>query len=988
MCGLAGVLDLGQQPLPHLGHTLRVMNDLQQHRGPDGHGQWEHLRRHVGLAHRRLSIIDLGTGQQPMTDDAGNWLVFNGEIYNYIELRRELGEAQFRTTSDTEVILRAYRRWGPSCVDHLRGMFALALWDEAAQTLFCARDRFGIKPFCYSQVGNVLYFASEAKALLPFLRNIDTDLAAFKDYLTFQFCLGGKTLFKDVHELLPAHTLTAARGQVVVRRYWQVYYTPDFHHTGRYFEDELTRLLLASIDMHKRSDVPIGGHVSGGLDSSIIACLATRGGSGDFAGFAGKFSFSSRYDESPFAREVARTSGFPLHEIDIGPHDFTANLGRIIYHLDYPVAGPGSFPQYMVSRLAAAHRKVVLGGQGGDEIFGGYVRYLIAYFEQCIKAAIDGTSNNGNFIVTYESIIPNLVALRDYKPMLQEFWRDGLFEDLDKRYYRLINRAPSLGAEIHWELLDDYSVFDTFRKIFRADNVEKESYFDSMTHFDFKTLLPALLHVEDRVSMAHGLESRVPFLDHPLVEFAATMPSDIKFKNGSMKNVLRNAMIGYLPKAVADRKDKMGFPVPLTEWFKNEARDFVRDTLSTKKALHRDLIDNRIVLSKLASEPQFGRQLWGLLSLEVWQQEFHDRETHFQRLASAEPVYVSRHATTTQGGVPMKVLLTGGAGFVGSHLADRLLAQGKHVLVIDNYATGRRDNLTRHPNLTVVEASIAEAPVVDEAFARFGPDVVVHAAASYKDPENWVEDVRTNVLGTAHVVKASRAAKVKRIIYFQTALCYGLQPLEQPITLNHPIRSTGSSYAITKTGGEQYVELSGLDWVSFRLANAYGPRNLSGPLPTFYHRLTNNKPCFVTDTRRDFIYIDDLIQVVVKAVDGKGTKGVYHISSGSDYAIQELFDATVKAMGVTLDNPVEVRSRCADDVFSILLDPSKTNKDFEWKASTPLETGVAKAIAYYSEHGISQTFTHLKAAETPARPLEAAVRDWRAGSACVSEKAI
>jgi UDP-glucose 4-epimerase len=311
----------------------------------------------------------------------------------------------------------------------------------------------------------------------------------------------------------------------------------------------------------------------------------------------------------------------------------------------------------------------------------------------------------------------------------------------------------------------------------------------------------------------------------------------------------------------------------------------------------------------------------------------------------------------------MKVLITGGAGFIGSHLADRLLAGGASVLVIDNFATGRRDNLTAHANLQLVEGSIADQATVGAAFTRFGPDVVVHAAASYKDPDNWGEDGRTNVLGTAHVVKASQAAKVKRIIYFQTALCYGLAPLEQPITLNHPIRSTGSSYAISKTAGEQYVQLSGLDWVSFRLANAYGPRNLSGPLPTFYHRLTSNKPCFVMDTRRDFIYIDDLVQVVMKAIAGQGTTGTYHISSGSDYAIKELFDATIKALGVSLDKPVEVRSRSADDVFSILLDPSRTNRDFAWRASTPLDAGVVRAIAYYKQFGISQTFTHLKPVE-------------------------
>jgi asparagine synthase (glutamine-hydrolysing) len=511
-------------------------------------------------------------------------------------------------------------------------MFAFALWDEAGQTLFCARDRFGIKPFYYTVVGGRLYFASEAKALMPFLEDVDTDLEAFKEYLTFQLCLDGKTLFKGVRELPPAHVLVVSGGRVDVRRYWQVYYDVDFHHTERYFEEELTRLLLDSVDAHKRSDVPIGAYVSGGLDSSLVACVATRDGGAGFEGFTGKFAFDARYDESPYAREVAGSRGFPLYEIDITAGDFTEHLHRIIYHLDYPVAGPGSFPQYMVSRLAARRRKVVLGGQGGDEIFGGYVRYLIAYFEQCIKAAIDGTMGSGNFIVTYESIIPNLVTLREYKPLLREFWREGLFEDLDRRYFQLINRAPTLGDEINWAPLEGYSVYDTFHKIFRADNVRKESYFDTMTHFDFKTLLPALLHVEDRMSMAHGLESRVPFLDHPLVEFAATMPSNVKFKDGRMKHVLRNVANRYLPDMVVNRKDKMGFPVPLTEWINGAARDFVHDTLSTQKALNRGLINNKIVLAKLGSESQFSRKLWGLLALEVWQQQFHDRRAYFRSL--------------------------------------------------------------------------------------------------------------------------------------------------------------------------------------------------------------------------------------------------------------------------------------------------------------------------------------------------------------------
>jgi asparagine synthase (glutamine-hydrolysing) len=638
MCGIAAVLNLSLRPVAHLRPAVRAMNGLLRHRGPDGEGMWHHPRGMAGFAHRRLSIIDLTTGHQPMSDGAGNWITYNGEVYNYVELRAELGAEQFVTTSDTEVILRAYRKWGEGCLTHLRGMFAFALWDEGRQTLFCARDRFGIKPLYYTVVDGVLYLASEVKALLPFLPQVETDLEGFKDYLTFQFCLAGKTLFKGVSELLPGHLLLARNGAVETRRYWEVYYRPDFDHTSRYFEERIRALIEESVTLHQRSDVPVGAYVSGGLDSSIVAALAAEQQGPGFKGFTGKFSLDPAYDESGYARDLARSRSFELHEVDITAEDFVEQIEKVIYYLDYPVAGPGSFPQYMVSRLASRHRKVLLGGQGGDEIFGGYARYLIAYFEQCIKAAIDGTTNSGNFVVTYESIIPNLGTLREYKPLLQEFWREGLFEDLDRRYFRLINRSGVLREEINWEALGPYSPYETFQSIFRGENVQKESYFDSMTHFDFKTLLPALLQVEDRVSMAHGLESRVPFLDHALVELAATIPSNIKFKDGTMKHVLKTAMGPVLPHSIASRRDKMGFPVPLHDWLSKPGivRDFVADIFSSARAQERGLVDNRTVLSQLDQEPRFGRKLWGLLCLELWQRSFHDRAAHFKQLIARE----------------------------------------------------------------------------------------------------------------------------------------------------------------------------------------------------------------------------------------------------------------------------------------------------------------------------------------------------------------
>ena len=312
----------------------------------------------------------------------------------------------------------------------------------------------------------------------------------------------------------------------------------------------------------------------------------------------------------------------------------------------------------------------------------------------------------------------------------------------------------------------------------------------------------------------------------------------------------------------------------------------------------------------------------------------------------------------------MRVLITGGAGFIGSNLSDRLLAEGNEVLVIDNYSTGRRDNLKAHPKLIIVEGTISDEELVAKIFDDFHPDQVVHAAASYKDPDNWAEDIRTNVLGSAIITKESKRLNVSRLIYFQTALCYGLRPNEQPITLNHPIQPEGSSYAISKTAGEQYIELSGINYITFRLANAYGPRNISGPLPTFYHRLTNNKPCFVMDTRRDFIYIQDLIDVVMIALNGEDCTGAYHVSSGRDFSIKELFDATIQALSITLDEEVEIRPRGEEDAYTILLDPSKTEQDFDWKVTTSLEVGVEAAVEYYKKYGITETYTHLRIEDT------------------------
>ena len=308
----------------------------------------------------------------------------------------------------------------------------------------------------------------------------------------------------------------------------------------------------------------------------------------------------------------------------------------------------------------------------------------------------------------------------------------------------------------------------------------------------------------------------------------------------------------------------------------------------------------------------------------------------------------------------MKILVTGGCGQIGSRITEMLLDRGDQVLVIENFATGRREHLPdNHPGLTLVEDTIADKALVDKVTSQFRPDAVVHTAASYKDPDDWHNDTLTNCVGGANLVRAALENDVGRFIYFQTALCYGVKPLEQPITLNHPKLPANSSYAISKTAAEDYIEISGLDYVTFRLANVIGPRNVSGPLPIFYQRISEGKKCFVTTARRDFVFVGDLAKAVIRAIDGTGS-GAYHFSSGADVAIKELYDAVVKAMELDEYPEPEVREIGPDDAPSILLDPTRTFEDFGEMEFTPLEETARAGVEYFREFGAAGGYTHLK----------------------------
>jgi asparagine synthase (glutamine-hydrolysing) len=628
MCGICGIVH-SDRSRPIDPRLVERMNQALRHRGPDGEGVL--VDGNAGLAHRRLSIIDLSdAGRQPMTtEDEQLWIVFNGEVYNYLELRQDLLARghRFRSHTDTEVVLHLYEEEGPAALDRLNGMFAFAIWDVRDHTLFVARDRLGIKPLYFAWRDGTLRFASEIKALFEdrsFLPEVN--MAGVADYLTFQFCLGDKTLFRDVRRLLPGHHLTMrAEGAPEVRAYWDVDFTADTDHTEQYFHQQLSMLLGDAVRLETRADVPVGAHLSGGLDSTTVTVLAASLGSGPFHTFSGGFREGAQFDETHYARLAAGRAGAVHHEVFPTSHDFVELMPRIIKAMDEPAAGPGVFPQFLVSRLAREHVKVVLGGQGGDEIFGGYTRYLIAYLEACVKGGIEGTQEDDKYVVTFESILPNLRQLQGYEPLLKQFWQNGLFEPADLRYFRLIARTGATRAIIEprfWEAAHQgYSPLEAFRDLF--NHSECHSLINRMTRFDLKTVLPALLHVEDRTSMAASLESRVPLLDHRIVELVASMPPRVKYKGGRSKHIFREVVQDLVPPEIYRRTDKMGFPVPLNQWYHEEpVRGFVGDALVS--AGRRGLILGSGASALLDGEAAFERGMWGLLNLELWMQTFID----------------------------------------------------------------------------------------------------------------------------------------------------------------------------------------------------------------------------------------------------------------------------------------------------------------------------------------------------------------------------
>ena len=626
MCGINGIHHVHLSNISNIEQKIKVMNELIKHRGPDSNGVW--TNGYIGLGHTRLSIIDLSSlGHQPMKYN-NLTLTFNGEIYNYKEIKEDLkNKWTFTSNSDTEVILALYSLYKDNCVQYLDGMFSFAIWDDTTKELFCARDRLGIKPFYYLIQEDIFYFASEVKALIPFLSTdtLEIDNIGMTEYLLFQYPISDNTLIKNVKQLMPAHTITIKHNDISINRYWTLNYQNKLDNSIEEYTTQIKNLVDYSIDIHLNSDVPISSYVSGGIDSSLITILSNKKHVLHKL-FHGKFSEYTNCDESKYAELVAKQIDTEIVYRDMTSKDFHEHINKIIYHMDYPAAGPGVFPQYMISQSVSEHSKVVLGGQGGDEIFGGYVRYIIPYFENCIENSIKGNSEN------LSKLLPNLTILKEYKPMLKTFCEKGMFETLDKRYFRLCDRSNVMNNIIHWDKLNKEQVFEKYLNKFNNQILPENDFFNKMLHFDLENSLPALLHVEDRVSMAWGVESRVPLLNHKLVEYLASIPENVKINPSNMKYLLKETYGSELPDEILNRKDKMGFPVPLNDWIKkDDLKEYFKDLMKNLKQRNLKFLNiNNTLITNLETCDTFTRQYWILMNIELWYQTFYDRFNEFK----------------------------------------------------------------------------------------------------------------------------------------------------------------------------------------------------------------------------------------------------------------------------------------------------------------------------------------------------------------------
>ena len=637
MCGICGILTPDPSLVPDRG-LLERMRDLIAHRGPDGSGLY--LGMGAGLAHRRLSIVDLAQGQQPMySHDRRFVIVYNGEVFNHPALKTELEAAgvRYRTHSDTETVLHLYERLGERAVDRMRGMFALAIWDSLERRLFLARDRYGVKPLYYvHRPDGTLIFGSEIKALLPALGGRpELNREALPDFLANHAPSGEATLFTGIMRLAPGHTLTWQNGRINIRQYWDLPVAqssegpPPGSRAERALVAEFRERFTEAVRLRLMSDVPLGMFLSGGIDSAAITSAMATLVKEPIRTFSVAFA-EREANELEYARLVAKAYRTEHRETVVSPAEFFAELPRLVWHEDEPIAHPSSIALYFVSQLAARHVKVVLTGEGSDETLAGYNRYRVTEYNARLGAlyrrCVPGLARRG-LSLALESL-PTTSRLRQRAArtfLMRGAGLDELYFDNFAVFGRVAQRAllsPELRAQL--APVDPYAAYH--RALARVGG---RPLLSQLLYADVKTYLHELLMKQDQMSMAASIESRVPFLDHPLTEWVAALPQTMKLRGTTTKWILRQAMQGRLPAPILARR-KMGFPVPVGSWLRGPWRPLLSEYVTGSRARARGFFDAGAV-ERLVSEHVHGvnhaERLWALLTFEIWARMFLDGES-------------------------------------------------------------------------------------------------------------------------------------------------------------------------------------------------------------------------------------------------------------------------------------------------------------------------------------------------------------------------
>lgn len=640
MCGIAGIASLNENKIDE--NILKRMRDVLRHRGPDDEGIYisrtenPNSRLKVGLGHRRLSIIDIEGGHQPMSNEAKTiWMVYNGEVYNFPELKKKLIKKghRFKTKTDTEIIIHLYEDKGIACLDDLRGMFAFAIWDAKLNKLFLARDRVGQKPLFYYCKDNIFLFGSEIKAILEHESVKRTlDLASLDTYLSYGYITPPSTIFKGIKKLLPAHYLTYDGSEIKTECYWSLDYTKRKELKIADCERQLYDILGQATKMRLISDVPLGAFLSGGVDSSCIVSLMKDFSSKKVRTFSIGFD-EENYNELKYARYVSQKFNTEHKELLVRPRALDI-LPKLAWHYDQPFGDSSCIPTYYVSKMTRDFVTVALNGDGGDESFGGYHRYkgvkLAELLKFLPKAAfkagynltkfIDKNINKNSMLISTEYGQRFLGGLAKSHGSLGAYasWITHFSDDEKETLYSKGAKATILsgrGNSYLNEIIKDSSAKDAIEKAMEAD---------------VRTYLPEDLLVKvDIATMANSLEGRSPFLDHKVMEFAASMPVDYKLRGFNTKYILKDTFKGKMPISFLNRKKK-GFGIPVGKWFSGELKGFVKDMLLDKKAFKKDIFSKAQVES-LVNEHQQGRRdhthrLWMLLSFEMWHRIFIDRQ--------------------------------------------------------------------------------------------------------------------------------------------------------------------------------------------------------------------------------------------------------------------------------------------------------------------------------------------------------------------------